>query len=336
MGTLTEIAELLRCGGRALAISHVAPDGDAIGSLLGFGWVLRDACPDRFSFSSGKLTLACADSVPVQFQWLPGASEIVSAPPAGPWNLVVGLDASDGARLGSSFRPADYGAAPIVIIDHHITNLRFGTLNYVDPAAVATSQIVVDLADALGAPIGREAATCLLTGLVTDTLGFRTSNVTPQVMAVAMRLMEAGANLAEITERTLNHKPLSTLRLWGQALATLRINGRVVWATITRQMRNQVDAPNGDGGLVSQLINAPEAVLAAVFSETAEGKIEIGFRAKSGYDVAQIALSLGGGGHPQASGCTIAGPLADAEARVVPMLLQAAVESRRAISNLHP
>jgi phosphoesterase RecJ-like protein len=325
MSTLTEITDLLRRGGRVLAISHVAPDGDAIGSLLGFGWVLRSANPNGFAKSARKLTLACADPVPAQFQWLPGASEIISAPPAGPWDVVVGLDASDGARLGTPFRPADFGAAPIVIIDHHITNLRFGTLNYVNPSAVATSQIVVDLADALGAPIGREAATCLLTGLVTDTLGFRTSNVTPQVMAVAMRLMEAGANLAETTERTLNHKPLNTLRLWGQALANVQINGRVVWATITRQMRDQVDAPlNGDGGLVSQLIKAPEAVIAAVFSETAEGKIEISFRAKSGYDVSQIALSLGGGGHPQASGCTVAGPLTDAEARVLPMLLQAA------------
>jgi len=286
--------------------------------------VLRSANSNGFAQSARKLTLACADPVPAQFQWLPGASEIISTPPAGPWDVVVGLDASDGARLGSPFRPADFGAAPIVIIDHHITNLRFGTLNYVNPAAVATSQIVVDLADALGAPISREAATCLLTGLVTDTLGFRTSNVTPQVMAVAMRLMEAGANLAEITERTLNHKPLNTLRLWGQALANVQINGRVVWATITRQMRDQVDAPlNGDGGLVSQLINAPEAVIAAVFSETADGKIEIGFRAKSGYDVSQIALSLGGGGHPQASGCTVAGPLKAAEAQVVPLLLNA-------------
>jgi len=325
MSTLTEIANLLRRGGRVLAISHVSPDGDAIGSLLGFGWVLRSANPDGFTQAAGKLTLACADPVPAQFQWLPGASEIISAPPAGPWDVVVGLDASDGARLGSPFRPADFGAAPIVVIDHHITNLGFGTLNYVNPAAVATSQIVVDLADALGAPIGREAATCLLTGLVMDTLGFRTSNVTPQAMAVAMRLMEAGANLAEVTERTLNHKPLNTLRLWGQALANVQINGRVVWAVITRQMREQTGAlSNGDGGLVNQLINAPEAVIAAVFSETAEGKIEIGFRAKSGYDVSQIALSLGGGGHPQASGCTVAGPLTDAEARVLPMLLQAA------------
>ena len=319
MSTLTEIAHLLRRGSRVLAISHISPDGDAIGSLLGFGWVLRSVIPDA------RLTLACADPVPAQFQWLPGAGEIISAPPAGPWDVVVGLDASDGARLGSPFRPADFGATPIVVIDHHVTNLRFGTLNYVDPTAVATSQIVVDLADALGAPISQVAATCLLTGLVMDTLGFRTSNVTPQVMAVAMRLMEAGANLAEITERALNHRPLNTLRLWGQALTNVQISRRVVWASITRQMREQTCAQaNDDGGLVSQLINAPEAVIAAVFSETAEGKVQIGLRAKAGYDVSQVALSLGGGGHPQASGCTIAGPLADAEARVLPMLLQVA------------
>jgi bifunctional oligoribonuclease and PAP phosphatase NrnA len=214
MSTLTEIADLLRRGGRVLAISHVAPDGDAIGSLLGFGWVLRSADPDGFAQFARKLTLACADPVPTQYEWLPGASEIISAPSAGPWDVVVGLDASDGARLGSPFRPVCCGPAPVVIIDHHITNLRFGTLNHVVPAA-ATSQIVVELADTLGAPISREAATCLLTGLVTDTLGFRTNNVTPQVMAVAMRLMEAGASLAEVTERTLNHKPLNTLRLWG-------------------------------------------------------------------------------------------------------------------------
>jgi phosphoesterase RecJ-like protein len=263
--------------------------------------------------------------VPAQFQWLPGAADIVANPGIGPWDAVVGLDASDALRLGDAFRPREYGTTPTIVIDHHVTNLRFGTLNYVDAEAVATSQIVVDLAGALGAPIRREAATCLLTGLVTDTLGFRTSNVTPSVMTVAMRLMEAGASLAEVAERMLNHKPLSTLRLWGLALADLEIQGRVVWAEITQQMRRQVDAAaNGDGGLVSQLINAPEAVVAAVFSETPEGKVEIGFRAKAGYDISQVALSLGGGGHPQASGCTVAGPLDAAKRRVLPLLFQVA------------
>ncbi len=325
MSTLAEISGILLRARRVLAISHISPDGDAIGSLLGFGWVLRAARTAAGGPPLDTLTLSCADPVPAQFQWLPGAADIVANPGTGPWDVVVGLDASDAFRLGNVFRPREYGAAPTIVIDHHVTNLRFGAVNYVDAGAVATSQIVVDLADALNALIGREAATCLLAGLVTDTLGFRTSNVTPTVMAVTMRLMEAGASLAEVAERMLNHKPLSTLRLWGLALTGLEIQGRVVWAEITQQMRRQVNAvANGDGGLVSQLINAPEAVVAAVFSETPEGKVEIGFRSKAGYDVSQVALALGGGGHPQASGCTIAGPLDAAKRRVLPLLFQVA------------
>ncbi len=328
MSTLAELSGVLLSARRVLAISHIAPDGDAIGSLLGFGWVLRAARATKVTSPLASLTLACADPIPPQFHWLPGAADVVTHAGAGSWDVVVGLDASDALRLGATFRPEEYGTTPVIVIDHHITNLRFGTLNYVDTAAVATSQIVVDLAGALGAPIGCEAATCLLTGLVTDTLGFRTNNVTPRVMAIAVQLMEAGANLAEVTERTLNHKPLSTLLLWGLALAGLESQDRVVWTQITQQMRRQVDAAaNGDGGLVSQLISAPEAAIAAVFAETAEGKVEIGLRAKAGYDVSQVALSLGGGGHPQASGCTISVSLEAAKKRVLPLLFQAA--SRR-------
>ncbi|MDQ1301407.1 MAG: bifunctional oligoribonuclease and phosphatase NrnA, partial [Chloroflexota bacterium] len=141
----------------------------------------------------------------------------------------------------------------------------------------------------------------------------------------AMRLMQAGASLSEITERTLNHRPLNVLRLWGLALSRVQVRQRVAWISITQRMRGKVNAPPaGDGGLVSQLINAPEATIAAVFSETADDKVEISFRAKAGYDVSQIALSLGGGGHPQAAGCTIRGLLETAEERVLPLLFQAA------------
>ncbi len=323
MSTLTEIAGLLRRARRVLALSHVAPDGDAIGSLLGFGWVLVAAWRHAGEDVGRVFVPACADPVPVQLRWLPGSERITTAAPPGPWDVVVGLDASDAPRLGAVFRPADYGAAPVVILDHHVTNLQFGALNYVDTSAVATAQIVVDLVDALSAPIGPEAAICLLTGLVTDTLGFRTANVTPAVLAVAMRLMEAGASLHEVAARTLNYRPFSLLRLWGLALADVRLEHGVVWAAITREMRQKVEAPaNGDGGLVSQLINAPEAAIAAVFAETAEGQVEIGLRAKTGYDVSQVALSLGGGGHPQAAGCTLAGPLENAQRRVLPLLFR--------------
>ena len=312
--TLAEVAAILRETSRILVFSHVAPDGDAIGSLLGFGWLLQ--APGR------RITLVSADGVPDEYEFLPGSSHVQTDAPAGPWDAVVTLDASDPRRLGSPFRPEVYGNTPIIVMDHHITNTRFGALNYVDAAAAATAQIMVDLADALPVSISFEAAVCLLTGLATDTLGFRTSNVTPQVMETAARLMETGANLSEIVSRTLAARPLSAMRLWGHALVNLQHDGRVAWVAVSNEMRAQAGATaDGESGLVSFLVGAPEVDIAAVFSETVEGTVEIGFRARPGFDVSRLALALGGGGHPQASGCTVDGPLDAAQARVVPMLV---------------
>ncbi len=215
--------------------------------------------------------------------------------------------------------------APVIVLDHHITNLRFGTLNYVDAAAASTAQIVLDLADALSVPVSREAAICLLTGLVTDTLGFRTSNVTSRVLEAAVRLMEAGADLYAIAERSLGRRPLSVMRLWGHALGQLRFEDGVVWVEVTREMRARAGVPDeDDGGLVSHIINASEARVAAVFGEMDDGTIDVDLRSRPPYEVASAALSLGGGGHRQASGCRLPGPLADAEAKVLPLLLKIA------------
>jgi len=333
---LTEIAATLRHAERVLALSHVSPDGDAIGALLGFGWLMcgRPGFADAGRATECGITLACADGVPAPYRFLPGATEIVSDPPDGPWDVVVTLDASDPQRLGDIYHPDRYGRdrygrdrygrAAIINLDHHVTNLWFGDLNYVDAQAAATCQILVALADALNVPIGREAAVCLLAGLVTDTLSFRTSNVTPQVMATALRLMEAGANLAEISEQVMNYKPLSAMRLWGLALTQVHVQDGIVWTDITGAMRDQAGADkDGDGGLSSFLIRAPEARVSVVFSETPEGQVEVGFRARPGYDVSGVALSLGGGGHPQAAGCRISGSLAMAHGLVLPLLQNA-------------
>jgi phosphoesterase RecJ-like protein len=263
--------------------------------------------------------------VPAKLAFLPGAGQVTREPPRGPWDAVVVLDSSDPKRVGDPFGSAEYRAAPIVVLDHHITNLRFGTVNYVDPSAASTSEIIADLAGALGVTIGPEAATCLLTGLVTDTLGFRTSNVTPKVLNTASRLIECGADLHRITELTLGNRPLSVMRLWGLALSQLHLDDGILWAEVTRTMRERAGVPDeDDGGLVSHLITAHEARIAAVFSELNDGTIDVDLRATQPYEVASTALRLGGGGHPQASGCHLPGPLADAEGRVLPLLMEAA------------
>ena len=322
--TLSAIAGVLGGARRVLAFCHVNPDGDALGSMLALGWLLRALRPAG-SAEACLTVLVCADALPSKLAFLPGADQIITTPPPGPWDAVVVLDSSDAKRVGAPFPGDEFRPTPVIVLDHHITNCHFGTLNYVNARAASTSEIVVDLADALGATIGQEAATCLLTGVVTDTLGFRTSNVTPRVLTIAARLVEAGADLHRITELTLGNRPLSIMRLWGLALSRLHLDDGILWTEVTREMRDRAGVPDeDDGGLVSHLITAHEARVAAVFGELNDGTIDVDLRATLPYEVASVALRLDGGGHPQASGCHLPGPLADAERRVLLLLRDAA------------
>ena len=321
--SLSELVAPIMGATSIVALCHVNPDGDAVGSLLGLGCVLEVLPGDR------TIVLACQDRVPESLFFVPGVPRIVNALPEGfKPDLVISLDASDPARLGKIFSDLAFTPAPLIVIDHHITNLHFGSLNHVAPEAASTSQLVISLADALGVALPREAATPLLVGLVTDTLGFRTSNVTATELAAAVRLIEAGANLADISQRALATRPVKHMRLWGMAFQRARLDGYVLWAEVTKEMREAAGIfDEDDGGLVGQLINAAEARIAVVFNELLDGQVEVDFRARPGYDVAVVALSLGGGGHPQASGCTLPGSMADGQARVLPLVQAASLAS---------
>jgi phosphoesterase RecJ-like protein len=307
-----------------LCISHVKPDGDAIGSLLGMGWLLREV--------GQAPTLALQDEVPAEHQALPGADAILTANSAAyaeqvvnrRFDLVICLDASSPDRMGNAYNPALHGSAPLLVIDHHITNTYFGDFNWVAPECAATCQMVVYLADALGIPLAGALAECLLTGLVTDTLCFRTSNTDAAVLETAMRLMRGGANLAQITQRTVNRQPFSLIKLWSLILPTVQLEDGVIWATADQALFALAGAPPSDIGLASFLVTADEAHMSAVLverpDETGQPAVECSFRAKPGFDVAQLAFSFGGGGHPPASGCTIPGALAEVTAQVIPAM----------------
>lgn len=315
--SLAEIAQQLTAARCILALCHVDPDGDAIGSLLGLGWLLRGLPGKR------TVVLACQDTPPENLRFLPGVNEIRTDPPLEPWDLIVTVDASDERRLGEPFAKLRRAgsAAPVLVIDHHITNTYFGAIHHVNPGAAATAQILADLASELGVPVSPNAATCLLAGLLTDTLGFRTTNTTAATLATAMRLVEAGGNLAEIAQRTLSDRPAAILQLWGAALSGLRLADGVISVAVSQAMRKAAGVPGEDTGeLVSQLITANEANLAAVFNEISDHAIKVSMRARRGYDVAQLAVRLGGGGHPQAAGCTLNGSLSQVQARVLPLL----------------
>jgi len=305
---LDRIQELLRRAQRILLITHIAPDGDAIGSTLGLRSLL---------LRQGKnVTCACEDAIPPYFRYLPGSETFVQTGD-GSYDLVISLDCSDRQRMGNIYNPALH-TLPLLNIDHHVTNTHFGQVNWVDPDSVATCQIVLTLAESLNWPLSRQTATCLLTGLVTDTRAFRTANVTLETMQAAVRLMEAGAPLTEITRQTLDRRSLDTIYLWGQAFERIQCEGGILWTEVTQDMRRRRSVrEEASVGLSSFLAGVREAQVVVVFTERDDGTVDVSMRAAPGLDVAQVALRLGGGGHPQAAGCTLDGNLKEAKTRVL-------------------
>ncbi len=317
---LEQASRLIHSARRPLLICHLSPDGDAIGSLVGLGRGLRQL--------GLKPTLACPDPVPERFDYITGVEEVVEDV-HDPFDLVITLDCSDLERVAHLAQLPAFGQVPLLNIDHHVTNLQFGDVNLVDSSVSSTVEIVLWLLDYLAISLDAELATCLLTGVVTDTRGFRTSNVTTQVMETTLRLMNAGASLPYITQHALDNRPTAAILLWKEALTTLQVQDRMIWASISLDMRRTAGyMGNGDAGLVSFLVSASDADVAAVFVERQDGRVEVGLRAVPGLDVAQVALQLGGGGHTLAAGCSLPGSLAEVQSVVLPALRALMRQSR--------
>jgi phosphoesterase RecJ-like protein len=309
---LEQASQLIRKAQQPLLVCHVAPDGDALGSLTGLAYALRqlDQAP----------IAVCPDTIPSSFHYIPNIETVVRSFTE-PFDLVVALDCSDPGRLGSLPELPQFDQHPLVNIDHHVTNVGFGDVDLVDPRASSTAEVLLRLLVHLNVPLDETLATCLLVGMVTDTRGFRTNNVTPQVVEAALRLMEAGASLSYIAQHSLDTRPLVAIRLWGEALSRMQSEDGVIWTCLPLEMRRGVGyRGDGDAGLVSFLLSAQAADVAVVFVEQGDGRIEVGMRAVPGFDVARFALRFGGGGHTLASGFSISGPLDAAEQCVLDAL----------------
>ncbi len=294
-----------------LVVAHVSPDGDAIGSLLGMAGSLRGL---------GKnVSAAVDDGVPEELAFLPNSQMILPKVARGEFDLMIALDAGDIERLG---RVGAYGLAHsrrVINIDHHPSNTRFGDIQLVKATALATAEIIFDLLQYAGWPLSRDVAFALLAGLVTDTLGFRIPATNSRCLAIAQMLMEAGAPLAEIMEQTLNRRSFAEVRLWQQAMPSVQLQDGLISAAITQSDLQAARLANlSDGGLVNFLIAVDAAKVAVLFKE-APAAVKVSFRAKPGYDVGQLAVALGGGGHALAAGCTLAGTVQGAREKVLPL-----------------
>jgi phosphoesterase RecJ-like protein len=235
--------------------------------------------------------------------------------PSGEFDLISVVDCSDLARAGEALE--NY-PAPHLNIDHHITNEEFAAVNLVDTSAVATAELLADLMPSFGLAPSQPVASALLTGLITDTLGFRTGNMTPKAMHLAAELMERGADLPELYRRSLIRRSFEAARYWGEGLVNLERQGRMVWVTLSLQDRKAAGYPGrDDADLINILSAIEETDIALIFVEQSNQRTKVSWRAQPGFDVSQTALQFGGGGHPAAAGAEIDGSLEDVRARVL-------------------
>jgi len=308
MNILNSVAQALGRARSVLLMSHVSPDGDTLGSALAMAWALRGV--------GKEARLTCADPIPSTYGFLPGVAEY-AAHSLTDEDCAVAVDASDAGRLGSVYDAERFAGVPLIVIDHHRTNTRFGTINFVREAS-STAELVLELLEFLGWWPDVTVATCLLAGLVTDTQGFRTTSTTADSFRAALRLLDAGADLHGVMAAAFKQRTLPSLKVWGRALQHVRYDDGVIWAVVDRDVLCQ-DGNNGElsSGLVNLLSTVEEALVALVFREVEAGTVEVGLRAVPGVDISRVAVQFGGGGHPQAAGCTVTGAVSDVVDRIL-------------------
>jgi phosphoesterase RecJ-like protein len=287
--------------------SHVRPDGDAIGSLLGLGLALRDA---------GKsVQMVLADGVPYSFKYLEG-SQLIKKEPRGDHDTFITVDCADFKRTGKIFE--NFGQ-PDINIDHHKTNEKFGKLNLIEADEVATAAILTNHMPAWGLKINQPIAAALLTGIITDTLGFRTSNITPEALRQSATLMETGVNMPDIYMRALIKKSFPAARYWGAGLSSLQNKHGIVWGTLTMQERKAAGyGGNDDADLINMISSIEGNKVGMIFVEQSDKHVKISWRAlEAGIDVSQVAKHFQGGGHAAAAGADVGGSLDDVQKEVL-------------------
>ena len=303
---MKQIRARLDNGERILITSHVRPDGNAVCSVLALGLALKEL--------GKQVQMVLADGVPSDYHHLQHVEQIASRaiPPV---DLVVTLDAAADDRSGDALRGFD---GIDINIDHHITNTRFAALNFVDPAAVATCAILAELFPELGLQFTPAILDALLTGILTDTLGFRTSNMNPKALRIAADMVEKGADLPALYERALLRRSFTALRYWGAGLSKLQREGDLVWTSLSLADRKAADYPsNDDAELINNIAIVEGASVVLLFIEQHDNQVKISWRSQGAVDVSQIAAQFGGGGHVAAAGAVLAGSLDEVEQRVL-------------------
>jgi bifunctional oligoribonuclease and PAP phosphatase NrnA len=287
---------------RILVVSHLRPDGDAIGSLLGVGLALIEQGKD--------VQMVLSEGIPENFRFLVG-SNLIQNKPDGTFDYIIVVDSGDIERTDAVL--VGYGI-PDLNIDHHKTNTYFAKINLIEEDAVATAEILSRHMPKLGLTINKSIADALLTGIVTDTIGFRTANMYPQVLRSVADLMELGGDLNDIYYRTIVAQSFEATRYWGAGLSKVQMEDGLVWTTLSLEERREAGYQYRDDADLVKILSAIEgARVAIILTEQSEGYVKISWRLcgsqSTELDVSEIAQKFGGGGHKAAAGADIKGKL---------------------------
>ena len=288
---------------RTVALAtHVNPDGDALGSLFGAGLALRAA----------GAQVACSFAhepaeVPAAYGFLPGRELLVQPGELPEAELFMALDCGSGDRLGTLEERARRAAVSINV-DHHPGNDSFATFNLVAPQASSTAELVTDLLTDAGFALDRDIATCLYTGIVTDTGAFQYASATPDTLRLAADLREYGVPHDTIAQEVFESSPFGYLKLVGHVLerAQLHERERFVYSWVTRRDLQETGVRMDETDKLIDLIRATrDADVAAIFKEQGDGRFRVSLRSKGRVSVGAIARANGGGGHDRAAGFTV-------------------------------
>jgi phosphoesterase RecJ-like protein len=292
--------------GRVLLICHVNPDGDALGSMLGFGLGLRRLAVPRL-----QATFPGSFEVPEPFAALPGLDLLVPEEQAyADPDLVIVFDVAAESRLGGLVDRLGRATATVVL-DHHASNTQFGGVNLVDAQAAATSVVCEELLDRLGVPLDAEIAECLYVALATDTGSFKFDMTTPRVHEMAARLIATGISPGDISRRIFDTRPFGAMKLFGEVVGRAALDPAaaggygMVWtyATLDDLERHQ-QRPYVMDALIDPVRTVAEADVSVLVKQLGEGEWAVSLRSKGAVDVSGVAVALGGGGHRLAAGFT--------------------------------
>lgn len=311
-----EALELIKKSDNIFICSHVQPDGDNIGSTLALAMAIKKI--------NDKVKVIKVDDIPTDFRFLPNVNMFDEHDLNQPVDLFISLDSSDVERLGIG-KEFLLKANKVINIDHHITNDNFGDINIVSPSSSSTAEIVYNIIKNMSIDIDKDIATCLYTGISTDTGRFMYSNTTYETHLIVAELMKMGIDVDYINVNIYESRSIERTKLFIEALNNLELylDGKIGLAYVTREMIKNNNAKMEDTeGIISFIRDIDSIEVACLLKEIDDKEIKVSLRSKREIDVSKIAIKFHGGGHTKAAGCTIYENIDDAKDIILNEILE--------------